>query len=118
MRVLVIEPDMVMAKNIVKVIGDFADMSVAFSSQEAIAVLDKNICDIIVLEPVVHGNNGIEFLHELRSYSDWQHIPVIVFSSMQKPQAADSLVQLGVQHWLQKSNTKLDQLAAVVKSAA
>lgn len=106
---------MIMVKNIHKSLSQIAEVFVAFSSQEAILILDKNICDLIVLEPVVHGNNGIEFLNELRSYNDWQQIPVIVFSTSEKPAANESLSQLGVVDWLPKQKTTLDQLTKIIQ---
>ncbi|HET7528868.1 MAG TPA: response regulator, partial [Candidatus Saccharimonadales bacterium] len=46
--------------------------------QEAIVGADTTRPDLAIIELSLAGRSGIEFLYELRSYPDWQSLPVIV----------------------------------------
>ena len=59
-------------------------MDVAFNAQSAIAKIDKVEPDLILCEVLLTGHNGLEFMHELRSYPEWQGIPLIVLSRIDK----------------------------------
>ena len=38
--------------------------------------------DMVILEPQLAEHGGVEFLYEFRSYPEWDHIPVYVFSRL------------------------------------
>ena len=82
-RILLIEPDRQLAKTVA---GLFEHQShtvkLAATAQAAITAVDEDYPDIIILELQLSVHNGIEFLYELRSYADWQDIPVIVYSQV------------------------------------
>jgi DNA-binding response OmpR family regulator len=46
--------------------------------REALEAVDKQPVDIIVLDMFLPEANGMQFLHELRSYHDTKQLPVIV----------------------------------------
>src|SRR4051812_17398861 len=46
--------------------------------QMAVSSADAHRPDVIVIDLFLAGRSGIEFLYELRSYPDWQALPVIV----------------------------------------
>lgn len=91
------------------------------SAQEALDVLDKEAIKVIVLDMMLPINNGINVLHELRSYEDWRHIPVFILSSLKPDEigaTAKHLKSLGVYKYLVKSETKpevLCQELAIIK---
>jgi two-component system chemotaxis response regulator CheY len=53
----------------------------ALNGQDAIDILDNSKADLIVLDMFLPGGNGLQFLHELKSYGDTANIPVIVCSA-------------------------------------
>ncbi len=81
-HVLLIEPDSVVADLVSKALSS-QDVSVVtvHGAQTAIAAADKQLPDVVVMELVLPAHNGIEFLHEFRSYPEWASIPVVLFSS-------------------------------------
>lgn len=76
---------------------------VEYSAQTAISVLDESKVDIIVLDVFLPEANGLQFLQELRSYSDTMHIPVIICSTAAKQIPRESAEQFGVLTVLDKT---------------
>jgi DNA-binding response OmpR family regulator len=46
--------------------------------QAAILSADAKLPEIVILDLMLAGRSGIEFLYELRSYPEWHSIPVII----------------------------------------
>lgn len=117
MNVVLIEPDQVLASNY-KMVMEWSGHIVNHVSgaMAAIKAIDEKIPDIVILELLLPAHNGIEFLHEFRSYTEWQHIPVIVLSFVRKEELNTQALfeHLGVVNYLYKPQTKLAQLARVV----
>lgn len=84
-RILILDQDKLYVKSIdnqLKKNGYLVD--VAINAQSAIAKIDKVEPDLILCEVLLTGHNGLEFMHELRSYPEWQGIPLIVLSRIDK----------------------------------
>lgn len=95
-------------------------VDVTDKAQAAIELIDTHAPDAIVLELQLAGHNGIEFLHELRSYGEWQHIPVVVHTllpveRLKKYQA--NWQAFGITHLYGKSDTTLADLGKHVQAA-
>jgi CheY-like chemotaxis protein len=75
----------------------------ALSGQEAIDILDETKADLIVLDMFLPGGNGLQFLHELKSYDDTSNIPVIVCSANPGSFNKKSLAAYGVLTVLSKA---------------
>lgn len=80
-HVLLIEPDRVLATACAEYLG-LSGFSVVLAShaQDAVFAADERRPDAVVLEVQLPGHNGIEFLHEFRTYPEWADIPIIVHS--------------------------------------
>lgn len=122
MKVLIIEPDTVLAKQYKKAFDTAGvEAAVCSDAQTAVVAIDDVKPDIIVLELQLAGHSGVEFLHEFRSYEDWAAIPVIIHSSVPEyAVGSDPKVwrQLGVIRYFYKPKTSLQQLVGAVKSTA
>lgn len=117
-KLLLIEPDKILANTYKEFLhAKNHHVAPAFTAQQAIRALDAFPPDLVILELQLAGHNGIEFLYELRSYTDLQSIPVMVHTSIPKGSFANAdtmLAALGVTDYLYKSMTSLQQLAAAV----
>ena len=93
----------------------------ARDGQAALDLLDGQPADIIVLDILLPGSNGLNVLYELRSYDDWHELPVIILSNVP---AADigmtpkKLAELGVKAYLVKARTKPLQLVDTLAKVA
>jgi len=119
-NVLLIEPNAALAHTYVQAlqhVGYHVDH--VGNAQQAIDAADTNQPDVVVLELQLAVHDGVEFLHEFRSYPEWQNTPVIVntslekniFSTVQGTLAGD----LGVVQVMYKPRTTLEQLLSAVK---
>lgn len=120
-RVLLLEPDTLLAKVYsVYLRKHGCSVRTVYSAQQAIASIDQHTPDVIVLEPHIAHHNGIEFMYECRSYTEWQQIPVIFISitPRERLMPLTTLVErLGIRTYLYKPTTTLARLAREVHLA-
>jgi CheY-like chemotaxis protein len=122
-HVLLIEPDAALARTYVQALQHVGHtVALAGSADEAVAAADARTPDIVVLELRMAVHDGVEFLHEFRSYPEWQPIPVIINShvapvALQEVEAA-LRSGLGVVELLYKPRTTLQQLISCVNQQA
>ncbi len=117
-RILLIEPDMVLAKQYQEALAAY-DIAWARDAQAAINTADSQPPDLVVMELLLAGHSGIEFLYEFRSYADWKQVPIIIMSRLNRADVAvhdAALDQLGVKAYLYKPDTSLAALRRKVES--
>ena len=112
--VLFIEPDKLLAQTYAKACENaHIDMHHESTAQTAVTYIDSNHPSIVVLELQLASHNGVEFLYELRSHSDWQDIPVLLHTLVPDTelQLSDEVkTQLGIVGYLYKPQTSLERL--------
>lgn len=118
MKILLVEPDRILGRNYRQALKQANhDVQLANGAQAALLALDEKIPDLIILELQMPSHNGVEFLYEIRSYPEWQGIPVVILSLAPKETViADTGLfnRLGVRDYLYKPQTKLVQLVRLV----
>jgi CheY-like chemotaxis protein len=119
-QVLIIEPDLVLADIYEKYLtSEGLIVDVQHSAQDAINAIDSFTPDIIIIEIQMAGHGGYEFLYELRSYPEWQNIPVIINTLVPKNALnleSKIMKQLDVSFYLYKPTTKLSDLKDSINS--
>jgi DNA-binding response OmpR family regulator len=118
--VLLIEPDHVLGEvyKTFLVSKDF-NVTLCNDGQKAIDAIDIEKPDLIVLELQLTAHNGYEFLYELRSYTEWFSIPVIINSLIPRSRTKldeESVKNLGVVEYLYKPTTSLEKLYNVIEN--
>lgn len=120
MRVLLLESDRIVSKCIVEELSKRnLQTTVAVNGEDAIFAADETAPDIVICELSLYSHSGSEFLYEFRTYSDWQHIPVVIFSSLQVPKnVADSKdwKLLNISKTLYKPDDSLQKLGDEIES--
>jgi DNA-binding response OmpR family regulator len=117
-RILLIEPNRILAqiyKDALKEGG--YNISVVHDAQNAITTSDKLRPDLIVMEIQLIKHNGVEFLYELRSYPEWQDIPIVVNSIVPPSEFAQNEVlykEIGINNYLYKPQTSLTELLRTI----
>lgn len=113
-RVLLVEPDLALSriyKSALRGVGYGVD--IAAGAQQAITLADRNTPNLIVLEIQLVSHNGIEFLYELRSYTEWQSIPILLHTIVPPGEFIQNVSlwkELGIKDYLYKPRTSLSQL--------
>lgn len=115
-RVLVIDDDRWFAEHYEhELLSDGHTVMTAHHALEGIAKVDQQRPDVIVLDVLLPGSNGIALLHELRSHSDLADIPVIVCTTTAIPPG--SLTPYGVSEVLDKTTMTNEDLRCAVRKA-
>lgn len=117
-NILIIEPDVVLARLYQSALqAKGHDVTRAANAQEALFAIEKSRPDSIVLEIDMPNHNGLEFLYEFSSYSDWAGINIVILSTL-RPSLFERMKvswrQLGVSEYLYKPETSLATLQQVV----
>ena len=119
-NILLIEPNKALARTYLQALQHVGyQVGYAADAQSAVNVADDLQPDVVVLELQLPGHDGIEFLHEFRSYAEWQALPVIILTSL--PPANLTGLQpaleqdFGVRACLYKPRTSLEKLLSQVK---
>jgi len=119
-RILLVETDHLLADFYQKLLSSSNDQHLvrwARSAQEAINLIDRYKVDLIISEIVLDRHNGVELLHELRSYEDWAGIPIIFISSLDSsriPIPIASWHEHGIKDFISKS--RLADLRILIKA--
>lgn len=117
-NILLIEPDTILARTYQAALEQNNHrVYVSGDAQAAVFVLDEKNIDVIVLELQLANHNGVELLHEIRSYPEWDDIPVVLHSFVPQTQSVlgeHFWDQLGIVEYLYKPHASLRRLNTVV----
>lgn len=86
---------------------------VAYTAQEAIGLADSQSPKLVVIELLIPKHNGLEFIHEFRSYSDWIDVPIIIYSQISSDEAGISpqiMEDMGILEHFYKPTVSLEKL--------
>jgi len=87
----------------------------AFSSEQAINILKKDMPDLILLDILLPRKSGITFLEETKQIRNISKVPIIIFSNYDDPATRDKAKQLGVKDYLIKTEFTPNQLLIKIK---
>jgi len=87
----------------------------AFSSEQAISILKKDIPDLILLDILLPEKSGITFLEETTKIQNISKIPVLVFSNYDDSITRNKAKQLGAEDYLIKTEFTPKQLLVKIK---
>jgi DNA-binding response OmpR family regulator len=112
--ILLLEPDRLLARSY-KLALERNGHTVHWQTdaEAALGVMDAHNPDLIILELQLANHNGVEFLYEIRSYPDWDRIPVLLHTMVPPSQPGlgrQLWPQLGIHEYLYKPQTSLAQL--------
>lgn len=118
-QILLIESDSILAKATIKALTSAGhEVTWHVDPQAATDSADKKSPDLVIIDLMLGGRSGVEFLYEFRSYPEWRVLPVIIYSSIEPEefyQSSFGFSELGISHYHYKPTTSLAQLAESVK---
>jgi len=119
-QILLIEPDAVLARTYMQAFAAAGhETRLTVSAQDAVFKVDSLLPDVVIVELQLVAHSGIEFLYELRSYPEWQNIPIIIHSLIPPAEFMDSMKllreRLGVAQYLYKPQTSLRTLLRSIR---
>ena len=99
-----------------KFISSGFDLLLVKRGDEALEQLKHTIPDIIILDIVLPGINGLDLLQKIRSDAGLKEIPILILSNLSKPGDIERARILGAQRFLVKAAVSLDQIVSEVSA--
>jgi CheY-like chemotaxis protein len=100
--ILICDDELPLRELIKAVLGDGYEYVEAEDADQAEAVLARYDPEVIVLDVMLPGRSGIEFLAELRARPRKRPIPVVVVSAWQSPQDEQAALGAGADAFVGK----------------
>lgn len=88
----------------------------AANAEAALETLAKNKIDLILLDIILPGTDGIAFLDSIKKDPARKDIPVIITSNLGQPEEIEKGLQAGAIDYIVKANTAPAEIVEKVKS--
>lgn len=113
-NILIVEPSKQLGQVLLEAFQRKEHHAVAVqTAQDAITESDKINPKLVVLELLIPQHNGLEFIYEFRTHTEWLDVPIVIYSQISREQldAPENLMnQMGVVEHFYKPNTSLKKL--------
>lgn len=86
------------------------------SAEEAFELISKETVDLIWLDILLPGMDGLAFLEKIRQYPKWKSLPVVVISVSGGPEKMKQAFNLKANDYLVKSDYRLEDLIVRVSA--
>jgi signal transduction histidine kinase len=101
-RVLVVEDDVLLAKQVQACLADLAELQVALTADDALRLCLQSPPDLLLLDLQLGGGDGRRLLDALRAHPSLAPLPVLVISASNDPALAARAAGLAVRRRLDK----------------
>jgi DNA-binding response OmpR family regulator len=114
--VLIVEDDEALLEALdIKFKATGINHAVAHNGEDALAYLQKNKPDLILLDLILPGIDGWLVMEEIKKNKSWADIPVIIFSNLGIIQEIEKGKAMGAVDYMIKSNTSINDVVKIVK---
>lgn len=117
MRVLVVDDSITtrtLEKNILETAG--FEVHVAINGVEAWEMLAETDFDVVISDVEMPAMNGLELTARIKASSQYRHIPVILLTSLGKPEQREAGLRAGADGYLVKSRFDQGELLQTIHS--
>lgn len=114
--VLVVEDDFFLVQAYqIKLEKENAEVWIATTGKEALSFLEKEPPNVVLLDLLLPGINGFEFLAALKQKEKWKNVPVIILTNLSQPSNVKIAKELGAADYIIKAETRLNDVIERVK---
>src|SRR5215813_8211481 len=116
-KILIVEDDQLVAniyRNKFSVEG--YEVEVALDGQSGMEMLKSFHPDAVVLDLMLPKMTGVDFMKQIRAQSDFEHLPVIVFSNTYLTNMVQEAWKAGATKCLSKANCTPKQVLEVLRT--
>lgn len=117
MRVLIVDDSITtrtLEKNILETAG--FEVQVATDGQEAWRILGEFDFDLVISDVEMPHMNGLELTTRIKQASQYQHLPVILLTSLSKPEQREAGLRVGADAYLVKSQFDQGELLETIQA--
>jgi len=113
--ILVVEDDTFLVRAYKVKFGENGfDVLVASTGEEAMAYLEKDPVDLVLLDIMLPVTSGFDVLKAIRSNAKWGKVPVIVLSNLGQEQDIEKGKALGANDYIVKTDVKINDIVGKV----
>lgn len=116
-KILLIEDEKILAEMYrEKFEAEGIETLLAFTSKEALEILEKEKPDLILLDILLPRENGIGFLKRLKKIKKPSfNIPIVAFSNYDEPNTKKEALELGAKEYLMKTQYTPQEIVEKIK---
>lgn len=115
-KILWVEDDQFLGELLArKLSSEGAKLFHAVNGEEALKILQTEVPDIITLDIVLPGMNGLKTLEEIHKNESLAKIPVMMLSNLSQKEDVDKAFSLGAKKFLVKASYTLEEIIAEIK---
>lgn len=115
-KVMIVEDDKFLRELISqKIVKEGMDIVLATSAEEAEVAVKKEKPTIILLDIILPGQNGLDFLKMIKSVPALSDIPVIILSNLGEEKERETAKNLGVKRFLVKAMYTPNEIMKEIK---
>ena len=94
------------------------EVDTAEDGLEGLSKVKENSYDLIFTDIEMPNMNGLEFLKNIMQEEAYKNIPVVMLSTLDKPEVIDRAIKMGATHYMVKPFTteKMDAAFSVIDS--
>jgi DNA-binding response OmpR family regulator len=115
-KILVVEDEPAILKAMAEALrmGGF-EVQTAIDAERAAAAIAEVQPDLILLDLILPGKNGFEFLKELKQSPTQKNIPVVIMSNLGDEEEVSQGLRLGAVDYLIKADYDLSEIIKIIK---
>lgn len=115
-KILFIEDDKFLAEILTKKLTDEKfEVTIALDAEEGLKKLKKEKPDLILLDLILPGMHGFEFLAKIKKNPQTQTIPVIILSNLGQKEEIEKGLSLGANDFLIKAHQTPKEIVEKVR---
>jgi len=116
-KILIIEDEIALRSALsVKLKKEGFEVLEAQNGQEGLDLAVTQKPDLVLLDIIMPGMNGLDVLKDMKSNAGLVNVPVIVLTNLPEESAKEKVKELGGTEYLVKSNMPLEELVAKIKT--
>jgi two-component system, cell cycle response regulator len=113
-RILVVDDVLANVKLLeARLTAEYFDVVVALSGPEALAICERGLCDIVLLDVLMPDLDGFEVCRRLKANPATHHIPVVMVTALDQPSDRVRGLEAGADDFLTKPVSDIALLARV-----
>lgn len=113
-KLLIVDDDASLLESLRIVFDGIYDVSISLSAEEAAILLAQQEVDVMLLDVILPGVNGVDFLRRVRE--SHPHLPVVMISGVSSIRPVMMALELGASDYIRKP-FDIDELRLVVARA-
>lgn len=115
-NVLVIEDDLFLVKTYqVRFKAEGIDVAAATDGKEALALLQKDPPNLILLDLMLPNVSGFDVLSAIKKSERWKKVPVVIVSNLGQAEDVNRGKELGAADYIVKANVRINDIVEKVK---